>query len=148
MIAINPMVALDFNTALAQAKLEALNILRNLLTSADPPDSAPHQRLAATQILRTTFINLARPRVRTDPTPGPAPAPEPEPADQQPQPLDPVDLTPDDVEALINNIPPERFLEIIDALPGGRLVGSNPRQQARINAQLLQALRQAQPKPP
>ncbi len=144
MVAINTAIALDFNAALAQAKLEALNVLRAMLTRADPPDGAAHQRLAAAQILRTGFINLAQPRTHPDPKPAPAPRP----ADPLPAAADIGDIKPDDIDELISSIPPEQFLAIIAELPGGRLVGRNPAEQAAITAQLLRALREARPAPP
>jgi len=147
MVAINTAIALDFNAALAQAKLEALNVLRAMLTRADPPDGAAHQRLAAAQILRTGFINIAQPRTRPDPKPAPAPRP----ADPPPAAADIADISdiePEDIDELISSIPPEQFLAIIAQLPGGRLVGSNPAEQAAITAQLLRALREARPAPP
>ena len=58
MIALDPAIIIEFSTTLARAKLDALNVLRAMI--AAPADDAalpaPHQRLAATQILRTTFI--------------------------------------------------------------------------------------------
>lgn len=146
MIAIDHAIARDFNAALAQAKLEALNILRALLTSAEPPEHAAHQRLAAAQILRTTFINLAQPRNRpappaTDNTLKAQPVPPPQPADLP-------TITPEQADALIDNLPPERFLDIIESLPGGCLIAEDPNKQRELNLRLLQSLHEARPNAP
>jgi len=192
MIALDPAIAAEFNTTLARAKLDALNVLRALI-AAPANDAAlppPHQRLAATQILRTTFITHSA-RNQNSPSPSGAwegaggrdtksahqPINHPaaieahstttttEPPRNQnspwngagsrhtqsaqsiapPQPTP--TIHPDDIDELAQRLSPEEFLDLLESLPGGTVLGESPEVQAHINARLLHALQGARDQP-